>query len=153
MTAQEPRSRQPGQLDVGTFQAEISSFALRLAAEDKAAKTIRTYTEVVQWFAARLPRQGSRASWEQVGSQDIQQWMAWLLDRYSDAYASNQYRALQQFFKWLAAEDLLPDPMEGSDPPRTTATVVGVIMAASQSRRGGSPVRSVPTPRASRTFP
>ena len=60
MTAQEPRSRQPKQLGAGTFQAEISSFALRLAAEGKAAKTIRTYTEAVQWFAAALPRQASR---------------------------------------------------------------------------------------------
>jgi site-specific recombinase XerD len=116
-------------LDAGTFQAEISSFALRLAAEGKAAKTIRTYTEAVQWFAARLPGQGSRASWKQVGSQDIQQWMAWLLDRYSNAYASNQYRALQQFFKWLAAEDLLPDPVEGLQPPHVTGKLVPVFTA------------------------
>jgi site-specific recombinase XerD len=95
MTALEPRSRQPKQLDAGIFQAEISSFALRLAAEGKAAKTIRTYTEAVQWFAAaHLLGQTRRASWEQAGRQDIQQWMAWLLDRYSNAYASNQYRAL-----------------------------------------------------------
>src|SRR5271169_3750320 len=33
--------RQPKQLDAGILQAEISSFALRLAAEGKAAKTIR----------------------------------------------------------------------------------------------------------------
>ena len=110
MTTPRPRSPQSKQLDAGIFQAEISSFALRLAAEGKAAKTIRTYTEAVQWFAAAsLPGQASRVGWEQVGSQDIQQWMAWLLDRYSSAYASNQYRALQQFFKWLAAEDQLPD--------------------------------------------
>jgi len=25
--------------------------------------------------------------------------------RYSDAYGRNQYRALQQFFKWLAEEE------------------------------------------------
>jgi hypothetical protein len=64
------------------FQAEISSFALRLAAEGKAAKTIRTYTEAVQWFAATgLPGQASRAGWEeQVSSRDIRRWMAWLLD-------------------------------------------------------------------------
>src|SRR5207247_6612932 len=99
MTAPRPRSRQPKQLDAGMFQAEISSFALRLAAEGKAAKTIRTYTEAVQWFAAaRL--QAGRGSWEQVSSCDIQRWMAWLLDSYSPAYASNHYRALQQFFKW-----------------------------------------------------
>jgi hypothetical protein len=45
MTAPRPRTRQTKQLDAGMFQAEISSFALRLAAEGKAAKTIRTYTE------------------------------------------------------------------------------------------------------------
>jgi integrase/recombinase XerD len=94
MTTQEPRSRQPKQLDAGMFQAEISSFALRLAAEGKAAKTIRTYTEAVQWFAAtRLPGQASPAGWEQVGGQEIQRWMTWLLGRYSSSYASNQYRA------------------------------------------------------------
>jgi len=59
--------RQPKQLDAGIFQAEISSFALRLAAEGKAVKTIRTYTDAVQWFApAPLPGQADRASWEQV---------------------------------------------------------------------------------------
>ena len=94
MTAPRPRSpQQPKQLDAGIFQAEINSFALRLAAEGKAAKTIRTYTEAVQWFAAaRLPGQVCHAGWEQVTGREIQQWMAWLLDRYSTAYASNQYR-------------------------------------------------------------
>ncbi|HEV3295605.1 MAG TPA: hypothetical protein VG123_42060 [Streptosporangiaceae bacterium] len=42
MTTPRPHSRQPKQLDAGIFQAEISSFALRLAAEGKAAKTIQT---------------------------------------------------------------------------------------------------------------
>jgi Phage integrase, N-terminal SAM-like domain len=133
MTAPRPRTwQQPKQLDAGIFQAEISSFALRLAAEGKAAKTIRTYTEAVRWFAAaHLPGQ---ASWEQVGSQDIQQWMAWLLDRYSSAYASNQYRALQQFFKWLAAEDGLPDPMAGLQPPRVTDKLVPVFTGEELTR-------------------
>jgi site-specific recombinase XerD len=132
MTAPRTRSRQPKQLDAGVFQAEISSFALRLAAEGKAAKTIRTYTQAVQWFAAvRLP---GRASWEQVSSRDIQRWMAWLLDRYSSAYASNQYRALQQFFKWLAAEDQLPDPMAGLQPPRVDGKLVPVFTSQELTR-------------------
>ena len=83
MTAPRPRSRQPKQLDAGTFQAEITSFRLRLAAEDKSAKTIRIYTEAVQWFAAYLLEQANRDSWGQVNGQDIQRWMVWLLDRYS----------------------------------------------------------------------
>src|SRR5579862_692702 len=132
MTAPRPRSPQPKELDAGILQAEISSFALRLAAEGKAAKTIRTYTEAVQWFAAaRLPGQ---ASWEHADRQDIQQWMAWLLGRYSSAYASNQYRALQQFFKWLAAEDQLPDPMAGLAPPRMSDKLVPVFAPGELAR-------------------
>jgi site-specific recombinase XerD len=132
MTTPRPHSRQPKQLDAGIFQAEISSFALRLAAEGKAAKTIQTYTEAVQWFAAtRLP---GLADWEQVSSQDVQRWMAWLLDRYSSAYASNQYRALQQFFKWLAAEDQLPDPIAGLQPPRVSQKLVPVFTSQELTR-------------------
>jgi site-specific recombinase XerD len=135
MTAPRPRSRQPKQLDAGMFQAEINSFALRLAAEGKAAKTIRTYTEAVQWFAATgLPGRTGRGNWEQVTSGDIQQWMAWLLGRYSAAYASNQYRALQQFFKWLAADDQLPDPMAGLQPPCVTDKLVPVFTSEELTR-------------------
>jgi integrase/recombinase XerD len=135
MTAPRPLYRQPKQLDAGIFQAEINSFALRLAAEGKAAKTIRTYTEAVQWFAATgLSGRPGPGSWEQVTSSEIQQWMAWLLGRYSTAYASNQYRALQQFFKWLAAEDQLPDPMAGLQPPRVTAKLVPVFTLGELTR-------------------
>ena len=53
--------------------------------------------------------------------------MAWLLGRYSAAYASNQFRALQQFFKWLAAEDEIPDPMAGLRPPHVPDKPVPVF--------------------------
>ena len=55
--------------------------------------------------------------------------MAWLLDRYSAAYASNQFRALQQFFKWLAAEEEIPDPMAGLRPPHVPGRPVPVFSA------------------------
>jgi hypothetical protein len=42
----------------------------------------------------------------EVGKQDVaQEWIVWLADRHSRAHASNQFRALQQFFEWLAAEE------------------------------------------------
>ena len=96
MAAPQSRYRQPKQLDAGDLQPEISSFGLHLAAEGKAARTIRTYIEAVAWFAAHLLREAGRTGWEQVGKHDVQQWMVRLLDRYSAAYASNQFRALQQ---------------------------------------------------------
>jgi site-specific recombinase XerD len=122
-------SRQPMPLDAGCFQPEISSFRLHLAAEGKAAKTVRTYVEAVQWFAARPLREAGRARWEEVRRQDVQEWMMWLLERYSAAYASNQFRALQQFFKWLAAEDEIPDPMAGLRPPHVPDRPVPVFSA------------------------
>jgi hypothetical protein len=96
MTASQSRFREPKQLEAGGFQPEISSFRLHLAAEGKAARTVQTYTEAVQWFtAARLHQEPGRTGWEQVRRQDVQEWMAWLLGRYRAAYASNQFRALQ----------------------------------------------------------
>jgi site-specific recombinase XerD len=127
MAAPQSRYRQPKQLDAGDLQPEISSFGLYLAAEGKAARTIRTYMEAVAWFAAHLLREAGRTGWEQVGKHDVQQWMVRLLDRYSVAYASNQFRALQQFFKWLAAEEKIGDPMAGLRPPHVPGRPVPVF--------------------------
>ena len=52
MDAAESRTRRRKPLEAGVFQPEISSFRLALAAEARAAKPVRNYTEVVQWFAA-----------------------------------------------------------------------------------------------------
>src|ERR1039457_5774487 len=135
MTAAESRHWEPKLLAPGGFQPEISSFRLQLAAEGKAAKTVRTYTEAVRWFAAaHLRRQAGCTRWEQAGRQDVQRWIVWLLERYSSAYASNQYRALQQFFKWLAAEEELPDPMDGMRPPRVPGKPVPVFTGEDLSR-------------------
>jgi site-specific recombinase XerD len=110
------------------FQPEISSFRLALAAEAKAAKTVRMYTEAVQWFAAgHLIPQTGWTRWEQVSGQDIQWWTVWLLSRYSESYASNQYRALQQFFKWWSEEEELPDPLARLRPPKVTEKLIPVF--------------------------
>jgi site-specific recombinase XerD len=128
VTAPQTRSGRPKPLDAGMFEPEISSFRLHLAAEGKAVKTVLTYTEAVQWFAAaHLRRDGSRTRWEEVGKQDVQEWVAWLPGRYSAAYASNQYRALQQFFRWLAVEEGIADPMAGLRPPRVPDKPVPVF--------------------------
>jgi site-specific recombinase XerD len=54
--------------------------------------------------------------------------------RYSGAYASNQYRALQQFFKWLAEEEQIPDPMARLRPPKVTEKLVPVFTSGELSR-------------------
>jgi integrase len=122
------RRRRPGRLEAGPFGADVASFRLHLAAENKAAGTIRIYTEAPLWFAAAyLLRETGKTGWGQVGTEDVQRWVTWLLGRYSAAYASNQFRALQQFFKWLAAEDEIPDPMAGLRPPHVPDKPVPVF--------------------------
>jgi site-specific recombinase XerD len=99
-----------------------------MAAEGKAPKTVRTYTEAVAWFAAaHLITRTSHARWEQVSGHDVQRWLVHLLTRYSDAYASNQFRALQQFFRWLAEEEQLPDPMTRLRAPKVAEKLVPVF--------------------------
>jgi site-specific recombinase XerD len=120
-------------LAAGPFQQLIGSFELHLLAERKAGKTIRTYTEAAQWFAAMQLRPAGRQDWAQATAEDVQRWMVWLLARYSDTYANNQFRALQQFFRWHATEDPAdprPNPMAGLRPPKVDDKVVPVFTEA-----------------------
>jgi site-specific recombinase XerD len=134
MAVPPPRPRQRKPLDAGPLAPEIGSFRLHLAAEAKAPKTVRTYTEAVAWFAAAhlIPHAGC-TRWEQVSGHDVQRWMVHLLSRYSDAYASNQFRALQQFFRWLAEEEQLPDPMARLRAPKVTEKLVPVFSSGELS--------------------
>jgi site-specific recombinase XerD len=135
MSVPGPSPRQLKPLAAGVFQPEIGSSRLCLAAEGKSGKTVRMYTEAVQWFAAaHLIPQTSRTRWEQVSGHDIQRWMVWLLNHHSDSYASNQYRALQQFFKWWAGEEDLPDPMARLRPPRVTEKLVPFFTSGELSK-------------------
>lgn len=130
MTAPHPGSGQPRRLDAGVLEPEIGSFRLHLAAEGKSPKTIRTYTDAARWFAAEhMLGQAGKTAWAQADRRDIQEWMEWLLARGSDSYASSQFRALQQFFKWLAVEEDLPSPVTRLRPPRVADKPVPVFAA------------------------
>jgi site-specific recombinase XerD len=123
-----PSVRVRKDLAAGPYQPAISSFRLHLGAEGKSPKTIRTYVEAVQWFAAaHLRAQPDRADWTDVTDEDVKIWMVFLLDRYSDSYANNQYRALQQFFKWWADDEEAPNPMARLKPPAVGEKVVPVF--------------------------
>jgi site-specific recombinase XerD len=143
-TVPQRHRRQPRQLDAGPFKTDVDSFRLHLAAENKAARTLAAYTEAVRWFAAEhLLAETDKTRWEQVSRQDVQRWIVILLGRYSAAYASMQFRALQQFFRWLAAEDGIPDPMAGLRAPAVPVQPVPFFTTVELSRleaacRGGS---------------
>src|ERR1700729_78048 len=116
-------------LAAGSLQPMLDSFELPLRAEKKSPKTIRTYTEAAQWLAAEYLLPNEIKFWADVTARHVQEWTVTLLGRYSDSYASNQFRALQQFFKWHAAED--PDeprhnPMSNLKRPKVSEKLVPV---------------------------
>src|ERR1700719_3256639 len=99
-TVSRPRPRLPKQMDAGPFAADIASFRLHLAAENKAQGTIRIYCEAVRWFAgAHLLCETDKTRWEQVDATDVRRWTVWLLARDSEGYACQQVRCVQVFFR------------------------------------------------------
>ena len=130
-----PRPRRAGPLGTGPFTADVASFELHLAAENKAAGTIRIYTEAPRWFAAaHLLHATGKTRWEQVETQDVQRWIVWLLRHYSQMYACQQYRSLQQFFRWLAAEDEIADPMARLRAPKVAEKPVPFFTSVELSK-------------------
>lgn len=133
------RPRAPKILDAGPFQSLIDSFELHLSAEKKSPKTLRTYIEAAQWFAGAhlLPEPDEetglgcgKTHWDEVVADDVRRWIVALLGSYSDSYANNQFRALQQFFKWYSTEDPddpRPNIMLGMSPPKVDEKVVPVF--------------------------
>jgi len=128
------RSRRRKTYDAGPFEAEVESFRLHLAAEGKAGRTLRLYTEAVRWFAAaHLLRETDKTRWEQVDWRDLQRWTVWLLEEYSTAYASNQFRAVRRFLKWLAFEEGRADPTAGLRTPVPKRKLVPVFTSVELS--------------------
>lgn len=125
----------PKQLRAGPIATDVASFRLHLVAENKAPGTIRTYTEAALWFAAAHElRETNKTRWKQVSARDVQRWTVRLLGTYSDAYARGQFRALQQLFRWLSAEDGIPDPMARLRPPKEAARRVPCFTSVELSR-------------------
>jgi integrase/recombinase XerD len=116
---------------------DIASFRLHLAAENKAAGTIRICTDAACWFSAsHLLTETDKTRWEQVDAWDVRRWMVWLLGRYSEAYAYQQYRSLQQFFRWLSVEEGVPSPMAKLRPPKVVGKPVPFFCSVELSKVG-----------------
>ena len=57
-----------------------------------------------------------------------------LLRHYSQMYACQQYRSLQQFFRWLAAEDEIADPMARLRAPKVAEKPVPFFASVELSK-------------------
>lgn len=122
------------------------SWTRSLRSANKAPKTIKVYTDAVRYFdtwLAGLPgsyiphkddileEMGFLAPVDdvtQIGHKVLEAYFASELRRTSAGNASNLYRALQQFFKWLYKEEEIPaDPFGRLEPPTVVVPPVPVI--------------------------
>jgi Phage integrase, N-terminal SAM-like domain len=97
-----PKKRTSRNLDAGPLQDDIDLFELHLLSENKSPKTILTYLSAARWFAAEGL---DVADWSDVKAKHVKLWIARLVREYSDSYANNQFRSLQQYFRWYAEEE------------------------------------------------
>lgn len=102
----------------------ITAWGHSLRAANKAPKTIKTYTESARAFAAFHPD----VAVGELRRRHVEAFISDLLDRFSPATASNRYRALQQWMKWLVDEgEIAISPMLKMRPPHIPEVPVAVV--------------------------
>ena len=106
----------------------LGSFDLAMAPENKAPRTIVTYTESVTQFATWLAERDPDATPSTVTRTVIREWLDHLLNTRSPATARHRYSALRQFFRWLVAEEELErSPMAEMSPPTVPDKAIRVL--------------------------
>ncbi|MEO3810988.1 hypothetical protein ABGB17_18475 [Sphaerisporangium sp. B11E5] len=104
-----------------------------MRSENKSDNTVRIYTDAAERFANWLTDwqgdddSGPVEAWQDVTRHHIQAWIIGLLESRSAGYANNQFRAIQQFWKWWAADEDLPNPVLGLKPPTVPEQPVDVL--------------------------
>lgn len=104
----------------------VTRFGRRLAFDNKSENTRTIYIGAARKFAGWLAPHGVDV-WTDVTREHVQEFIISILDTRSAGYASNLFRALQQFFKWHTAEYEVPNPMTGLAPPMLPEPVTPVL--------------------------
>lgn len=108
-------------------EALVDGFALSLRAENKAPRTVETYTEAVGQFADYLEENDGPALVD-AGRAEIRGFLDQILTTWSDSTAYNRYSGLRQFYKWLVAEDEINrSPLAEMKPPAISDKPVNVL--------------------------
>ena len=100
------------------ISALLPSFRRSLSARNRADRTIQSYCEAASQLAYFLKDSGLPVGVADVRRQDVEAFVAYLVARFKPSTAAIRFRSLQQFFKWLVAEDEIErSPMEGMAAP------------------------------------
>lgn len=113
--------------DAGPFEPLVVSFVRHLRARNLSPRTVTVYAGAARALAGWAADRGL-PGWAAIARRDLETYIGDLAEHRSAGYASNQYRALQQVFKWLAAEEEIPrNPMTGMSPPMVPEVPVPVL--------------------------
>jgi site-specific recombinase XerD len=117
------------------FRSVVQSWRRHLAAENKAPRTLETYTESINTFVAFLVAQGMPTDPADVSREHCEAFIADLLARFKPATANNRYRAMRTFYAWLVEEGEIPvSPMAKMRPPAIPESPPDVLSEAQLAR-------------------
>jgi site-specific recombinase XerD len=111
--------------EIGTL---ARSFARALRASNRAPRTLETYQAAIDQFEAFLVEHGMPTQVTSIAREHVEAFIEHLLATRSPSTASNRFRALQQFFKFLVEEGELADsPMRRMKSPQIPDHPVDVL--------------------------
>lgn len=124
-----PTPESPGQPT--PREALLTSWARHLRARNLSGRTVDIYLGAARRLDAYLEELGEHGGWDTIGKTALEGYVGALVADRSAGYASNQYRALQQLWRWLAEEDELagPNPFTRMRPPLVPEQPVPVLEA------------------------
>lgn len=111
------------------LDAERRSWSLSLAAANRSPRTVTTYLEAFDKFAAYLAAEGVTDDPTAITRAHVRGFVTSMQDAgNAPATVSNRFRALAVFFGWLLAEDeITVNPMAGLERPVVPEKQVAVI--------------------------
>lgn len=102
-----------------TVEQVIDSFERSLKANNQSPYTISGYLISVNMLVRYLETQGLPLFLDVIDTPQLQSFIIDQRERLSDSTAATRYRGIQAFFKWCAAEELIPaSPMLKMKPPK-----------------------------------
>lgn len=118
----------PSDADIGHIRHRVESWRRHLKAANLSPKTLQLYTVTATKLAGWLESNGQPTAVVDIGREQIEGFISARLEVAADSTANQEYRSLQQFFRWLYEEGEIPvSPFERMRPPRIEEKEVPVI--------------------------
>ena len=106
----------------------LPSWGRHLRAENKSPRTVQSYQEAARLFVAYLSVEGLPTTAAEIRRGHVEAWEEHLLRQFRPGTAANRHRSLQQLFRWLEDEELVPvSPMAKMRPPAVPEQPVPVL--------------------------